>query len=84
MTVEIPQSVLLVLDVLATGGPMPPAEISKKTEMPLRTVSFALRKLRSLSLCRRIPNFADMRRPLYVVDADQARAVFMRYGWKPQ
>ncbi len=59
---------------------MPPRDISEKANVPPRTVSFALRQLRTLDLCKRVPNLQDMRQPLYIVDADKARAVFMRYG----
>ena len=77
---KLPYSALLVLDVLSNHGPMPPRDISKKANVPPRTVSFALRQLRRLDLCTRVPNLQDMRQPLYVVDSDKARAVFMRYG----
>ncbi|MGY5876789.1 MAG: hypothetical protein RTU30_13655 [Candidatus Thorarchaeota archaeon] len=80
MTLELPESALLVLDFLTHNGPMNPREISRKAKVPLRTVSFALKHLRYHDICKRIPNFADMRRPLYTVDADKARAVFLKYG----
>ncbi|MGY5853678.1 MAG: MarR family transcriptional regulator [Candidatus Thorarchaeota archaeon] len=80
MSSKIAYSALLILDVLNNHGPMPPRAISKKANVPLRTVSFALKQLRSLNLCKRVPNLSDMRQPLYVVDSDKARSVFMRYG----
>ncbi len=80
MSTKLPYSALLVLDVLSSHGPMPPRDISEKANVPPRTVSFALRHLRRLDLCTRVPNLQDMRQPLYVVDSDKARAVFMRYG----
>ena len=80
MSLKLPYSALLVLDVLSSHGPMPPRDISEKANVPPRTVSFALRQLRKMELCRRIPNLQDMRQPLYVVDPAKARAVFMRYG----
>jgi len=30
-------------------------------------------------LCRKIPNLADMRQPLYYVDQDRARELRMKY-----
>jgi len=30
-------------------------------------------------LCRKIPNLADMRQPLYYVDPDRARELRMKY-----
>ena len=48
--------------------------------MPLRTVTFALDRLVDTDLCERVPNLGDMRRTLYVVNQEKARAVFARYG----
>ena len=80
MSVEIPKSVLFIMDFLKENGPMAPREIARKAEIPLRTVSFALRRMTKLQLCKRIPNLQDMRRPLYHVDGEKCRAVFMKYG----
>ena len=80
MSMKLPYSALLVLDVLSHHGPMPPRDISLRANVPPRTVSFALRQLRKFDLCKRVPNLQDMRQPLYVVDPSKARAVFMRYG----
>ena len=80
MTVEIPQSALVVLNFLTETGPASPREISKEANIPLRTVSFALRHLRGLKVCKPVPNLQDMRRPRYVVDSEKARAIFLKYG----
>ena len=80
MSTSLPRSALVILDVLRNDGPLPPHAISSKTELPLRTVSFALRKLMHEQICRKIPNLLDMRKPLYAVDSDKARALFMKYG----
>jgi DNA-binding MarR family transcriptional regulator len=82
MIAELPKSTLLVIDALKSNGPMAPRDISRTAEIPLRTVTFALKKLLSWNVCRRIPNLNDMRRPLYVVDHDNLRVVFMKYGTK--
>ena len=82
MSLELPDSALLVLRFLAKGGPASPREISRKANIPLRTVSFALRHLRGHEICKPVPNLHDMRRPQYVVDAEKARAVFLKFGMK--
>ncbi|MHA2378137.1 MAG: hypothetical protein ACXADO_13310 [Candidatus Thorarchaeota archaeon] len=80
MSAELPKSALIVLDFLATRGPHSPKVISKKANLPLRTVSFALRQLRRLQLCRRIPNLHDMRQPLYLADAERVKILFRATG----
>ncbi|MDF1540842.1 MAG: helix-turn-helix domain-containing protein [Candidatus Thorarchaeota archaeon] len=82
MSLELPDSALLVLSFLTKGGPASPREISKKANIPLRTVSFALKHLRGHEICKPVPNLTDMRRPRYIVDADKARAVFLQFGMK--
>ncbi|UCE09696.1 MAG: MarR family transcriptional regulator [Candidatus Thorarchaeota archaeon] len=82
MSMVIPESALIVLDTLVSHGPMAPKDISKKANLPLRTVSFALRRLTRWELCRKIPNLRDMRRPLYHADQEKMRAAFMKYGQK--
>ena len=84
MSRGFPKSALQVLRILGKNGPMAPKDISMSTELPLRTVSFALRKLLRWQVCRKIPNLADMRRPLYHVDPEKAREIFMMYGRSPQ
>ena len=54
--------------------------ISKEANVPLRTVTFALDRLVDTKLCARVPNLGDMRRTLYVVNQENARAVFAKYG----
>ncbi len=82
MSLNLPDSAIQVLRVLTKGGPASPREISKKANIPLRTVSFALRHLRGQEICKPVPNLLDMRRPQYVVDPDKARAVFRMFGLK--
>ena len=84
MSRGFPKSALVVLRILRSNGPMAPKEISRSAKLPLRTVSFALRKLLSWQVCRKIPNLADMRRPLYHMDPEKARDIFMMYGRKPK
>ncbi|MHA1769266.1 MAG: hypothetical protein ACTSV3_05380 [Candidatus Thorarchaeota archaeon] len=47
---------------------MAPRDISRRYDMPLRTVTFALKKLMKLRLLRKVPNLLDIRRPLYHID----------------
>ena len=79
MALELPASAINVLGFLSKNGPTPPREIARKANIPLRTVSFALRTLMSRDLCRKVPNLGDMRRPLYIADQEKSRAIFMKY-----
>lgn len=77
---KLPKSALRVLQCLSKRGPLPPRVISKEANVPLRTVTFALDRLIDTDYCAKVPNLGDMRRTLYVVDQEKARAVFARYG----
>ncbi|MHA1248115.1 MAG: MarR family transcriptional regulator [Candidatus Thorarchaeota archaeon] len=79
MSLELPRSAIIVLHKLQVEGPLTPKDISQKVDLAPRTVSFALRKLMRHKLCRKIPNLADMRQPLYYVDPDRARELRMKY-----
>ncbi|MFW9805965.1 MAG: MarR family transcriptional regulator [Candidatus Thorarchaeota archaeon] len=72
---DLPKSALIVLDHLTKNGPMAPRDLSKKSKMPLRTVTFALKKLVSQRLLRRVPNLLDMRKPLYHANIERIREV---------
>ena len=63
---DLPKSALVVLDHIKAEGPLAPREISRKFDVPLRTVTFALKKLMKLDLLKRIPNLSDMRKPQYL------------------
>lgn len=78
--VRLPKSALRVLKFLDDREPMPPRAISRESKVPLRTVTFALERLVSHDLCEKIPNLGDMRRTLYVINPEKARAVFARYS----
>jgi DNA-binding MarR family transcriptional regulator len=62
---DLPKSALVVLDHIAAEGPIAPREISRRFDVPLRTVTFALKKLMKLDLLKRVPNLMDMRKPQY-------------------
>ena len=72
---DIPKSALLVLDHLSDNGPMAPREIARGSEIPLRTVTYALHKLIQQKLLRKVPNLMDMRKQLYHLDQERIRAV---------
>ncbi len=56
---------------------MSPKDITDTLDISPRTVSFALKFLLTLKLCRKVPNLTDMRQPLYVADKDRARELTM-------
>ena len=70
-TSDLPRSALIVLDSLRSQGPLSPKQIATQAKLPPRTVSFALKKLIRVNLCRKIPNLQDMRQPLYHLDRDR-------------
>ena len=63
---QLPKSALVVLDHIVAEGPIAPREISRKFNVPLRTVTFAIKKLMNLDLLKKIPNLMDMRKPQYL------------------
>jgi len=79
-SIRLSKSALRVLQCLTKRGPLPPRAISKETNVPLRTVTYALDRLVGKDLCEKIPNLSDMRCTLYVVNQEKARAIFARYG----
>lgn len=78
-----PRSTFAILSTLICNGPMCPKELSVKLDMAPRTVSFALKKLLSERILRRIPNLLDMRRPKYHVNIEQAKDLLQRYKDTP-
>jgi DNA-binding MarR family transcriptional regulator len=78
-----PRSTFAILSALICDGPMCPKELSVKLDMAPRTVSFALKKLLSERILRRIPNLLDMRRPKYHVNVEQARGLLEKYKDTP-
>ena len=65
----------MVLDHLSENGPMAPRDIARGSEIPLRTVTFALNKLVKQNLLRKVPHLMDMRKQLYHLDPDRIRAI---------
>lgn len=72
---DLPRSALILLDHITEHGPMAPRDLSKKSKIPLRTVTFALQKLVTQKLLRKVPNLMDMRKPLYHPNIDRIREV---------
>jgi DNA-binding MarR family transcriptional regulator len=70
---EIPRSALIILDHIEEHGPMAPRELSRKSKVPLRTVTFALKKLVLQQLLHKTPNFMDMRKTLYHANSERIR-----------
>jgi len=70
---DLPKSALVVLDHVAAEGPIAPREISRRFNVPLRTVTFALKKLMKLDLLRKTPNLLDMRKPQYRPNHERVR-----------
>ncbi|MFW9793240.1 MAG: hypothetical protein ACFFEE_02970 [Candidatus Thorarchaeota archaeon] len=72
---DLPRSALIILDHIVEHGPMAPRDLSRKSKIPLRTVTFALGKLVNQSLLHKVPNFMDMRKPLYHMNVERFKEV---------
>ena len=79
MSLDLPNSAILVLGSLATEGPMTPKTIIEKVGLAPRTISFALRTLVREQVIRKIPNLADMRQPIYHVDMERVKDLQLRF-----
>lgn len=85
MGMSLPRSALIVLDNLANQGPACPKEIADRLDLAQRTVSFALRKLRKRDLCKRVPNFHDMRKPKYLANKEKLQELEAKIDeWRAQ
>ena len=80
MAMELPHSALTVFHALTRKGPLTPTQICRNTNLPDRTVSFALRKLVKQGLIQRIPNLLDMRSALYHPILSKAMELISKYG----
>jgi len=72
---DVPKSALMVLDHLTENGPAAPRDIARSSNIPLRTVTYALHKLIQQRLLRKVPNLMDMRKQLYHLDNERLQAV---------
>ncbi len=73
MSLDLPNSALIVLGRLANEGPMTPKALIEKVDLAPRTISFALRTLVREQVIRKTPNLADMRQPIYHVNIEKVR-----------
>lgn len=79
MTVELPNSAILVLGSLVTEGPMTPKAIIEKVGLAPRTISFALRTLVRERVIHKTPNLADMRQPIYHINIEKVKELRLRF-----
>lgn len=79
MSLDLPNSAILVLGSLAAEGPMTPKTIIEKVGLAPRTISFALRTLIREQVIRKTPNLADMRQPIYHVDMERYKELQLRF-----
>ncbi|MHA3964551.1 MAG: MarR family transcriptional regulator [Candidatus Thorarchaeota archaeon SMTZ1-45] len=79
MSLELPNSAILVLGRLADEGPMTPKALIEKVGLAPRTISFALRTLVREKVIRKTPNLADMRQPIYHIDMERVRELQIRF-----
>ncbi|MFX1603727.1 MAG: MarR family transcriptional regulator [Promethearchaeota archaeon] len=80
MPKELPSSALAVLRCLARHGPMTPREISRRSKIPSRTVTDALRRLMKAKLLVRVPDLRDMRLCLYSPNREVLRNLVNVHG----
>ncbi len=80
MKVEaLANSSIQILSRLVAEGPLTPKQIRERSEIPERTVSFALKQLLAYKLCKKIPNLQDMRKPLYHANKDRLTELHIDY-----
>ena len=79
MSLELPNSALLVLGRLASDGPLTPKTLIEKVGLAPRTISFALRTLVREKVIRKTPNLADMRQPLYHINMERVKELQLRF-----
>jgi len=75
----LPLSALIVLNELATKGPMTPKQLRDGVSLSPRSVSDALRRLTDRSLCKKTPNLHDMRQPIYSADSHTIRELNVNF-----
>lgn len=61
----LPPSARLVFDILASNGPLTQKDLISKTDLPPRTVRYALGRLKEESIIRECFYFPDARQSLY-------------------
>jgi NAD+ kinase len=76
----LPHSAFAVLRSLARFGPLSPKDISEKSKVPERTVTYALRRLMKQKLLVKVPNLEDMRQCLYSPNLDTVHELIRVHG----
>ncbi len=82
MSIDLPNSALIVLSSLTSEGPMTPKTIIEKVDLAPRTISSALRTLVREQVIKKTPNLADMRQPIYHVNLEKVRELQLLYTKK--
>jgi len=62
---DLPKSAQETWKVLALNGPMKPCEIANRTDLSGRTVRYALSRLVSAKLVKKVPDLQDLRSHFY-------------------
>ena len=71
----LPPSAKLVFNVLASDGPLTQKDLISKTDLPPRTVRYALSRLKDESVIRECFYFADARQSLYGLNMSASKAI---------
>ena len=71
----LPPSAKLVFNVLASEGPLTQKDLIRKTDLPPRTVRYALSKLKDESVIKECFYFADARQSLYGLNTAGFKAI---------
>jgi len=79
MSIDLPNSALIILSSLTTDGPMTPKTIITKVKMPSRTITYALQTLVKEHIVKKTPNLLDMRQPIYHVDLDRVKELRLSF-----
>lgn len=72
---NLTKSAIIIMHHLKVDGPMSPKQIAAKSQIPARTVSFALRTLIKQKICRKVPNLLDMRQPTYHLNDEMVKDI---------
>jgi len=79
MSIDLPNSALIVLSSLTAEGPMTPKTIITKVRMPSRTITYALQTLVKKKIVKKIPNLLDMRQPIYHVNIERVKELRLSF-----
>ena len=79
MSIDLPNSALIVLSSLSSEGPMTPKTIIKKVKMPSRTITYALQTLVKENIVKKTPNLLDMRQPIYHVNLERVKELRLSF-----